>query len=76
MNYSHDGNNGGAAGSSGASDTYFDMTIDKNFIATAITSVMHMREELNNDEYVTLEYIEMDGDYFNLVVKLNKVTIN
>ncbi len=55
---------------------YFDITIDDNFLANALTSAMVMNGEIDSREYVTIEYIEREGNYFNIIVKRNKLSVN
>ena len=55
---------------------YFDITIDDNFLANVLTSTMIMNGDLNDKEYVTIEHIERDGTYFNIIVKRNTIIVN
>ena len=55
---------------------FFDITIDKNFLANALTSVMHMNGDIEEREYLTIEFLEVEGEHFNIVAKRNQVIVN
>lgn len=55
---------------------YFDITIDKTFLANSLTSAMHMNGDLSGHEYLTIEFLEMEGDHFNIVAKRNVPSVN
>lgn len=57
-------------------EMYMNITIDKNFIANSITSMLHMRKDLPDNEYLTVEFLETDGDYFNIIAKRNAIIVN
>ncbi len=55
---------------------FFDITIDKNFLANALTSAMQLNGDLDNREYITIEFLEMEGEHFNIVAKRNALVVN
>lgn len=54
------------------------ITVDNKFIEQAITAVMHMRGELDEEEFVVVHEMEIDTEtgYLNLVVEKRRVTVN
>lgn len=57
-------------------NTYFDITIDKNFLANALTVAMKMEGDLEEREYITIEFLEVEGDHFNIIARRNVLIVN
>jgi hypothetical protein len=57
-------------------DEYFDLTIDKNFLENAITVAMQMRGDLELNENVSIVYLEVEDELFNIVAKKGTTIVN
>lgn len=57
-------------------EDYMEITIDRAFIGNSLTAYMHMDGSLPTKEYLSVEYIEMEGPMFNIIVKRNTINVN
>ena len=54
----------------------YDIVLDRAWLASAITDQMEVTGTLTPSEYVEIEHIEMDGDYFNIIVSKHQEVAN
>lgn len=56
----------------------FNISIDENFIANALTIAMQMRGDLEEEDYLIVQDMQIDDKtgYLNLIVSKKRVTIN
>lgn len=57
-------------------DDVYDIVFDLAFIANAVSAQMQLSGVAKDNEFFTIEHIELDGDQFNVIARKYEVALN